>query len=128
MQKRSRFQEKVKFVEAAGGRVSDGNALDAVEDIRDGSIEMGGPESKLIGILVAKADNIAVLEPTTSDLPSVDENAMPLATILYVVPTALQNNGGALPGNARVGELEVLSGCAAASDQKGRFGDPNEVA
>jgi hypothetical protein len=118
MQKHRRFEEKIEFLEATGRRAGTRYALDAIEDVLNGSAGCGGPEDNFVGTLEAKTDDIAILQLAPVDLFSAHVEAAAVAPVFKIVAPALGNNRGALAGDAAVVQLEVVSGYAAAPDEK----------
>ena len=88
----------------------------------------GGAEDDLVGVVKAEGDGVAILEFATFDFFAVDEEAAALAAILEIETIGFDHDGGAVAGNAAVGELQVVAGFDAAADHKGRLGDAGVAA
>ena len=121
-----------KLIELAQGgidpRVSTAGALDAREQMGKG-IRGAGSRSKndLIGIVQAKADDVAILQFAAFDFRTIHKQAAALPAILDVELVGFQNDRGALAGDAAVGKLQVISRFGTPANEEGRLGDAHKT-
>ena len=116
MEERSRFEQKIEFVEPAGRSFAAGYALDATQQIGNRRIEQRRPENQLVEIFDAETDHIVIFQDAASDFFTVYKYPVALAAIFDVVTALLQNERGTLAGNAGVLDLEVFRRVAGAAD------------
>jgi hypothetical protein len=125
MQKHCGFQEQIQFMEPAGRRPGTGKVLDTAENVLNGSVGHGGSENDFVGILDAKADDVAVLQFAAIDLLSTHKNAPAVAPVFEVPQVALGDQCGTLTGDAAVGKLKMIPALTA-SNTEGRYGEENK--
>jgi hypothetical protein len=125
MQKHCGFQEQIQFMETAGRRPSTGKVLDAAENVLNGSVGHGGSENDFVGILDAKANDVAVLQFAAIDLLSTHKDAAAVAPVFEIPQVALGDKRGTLTGDAAVRKLQMIPAFAA-SNTEGRYGEENK--
>jgi hypothetical protein len=89
VQKHRCFEEKIQFVEATIRRIGPRYILYPGEDILNGTLRHNGPEDDLVGILDAKADDVAVFQYAAVDRFFVHMEAAAMASVLKMPPIAL---------------------------------------
>lgn len=87
----------------------------------NGSVGCGAPENKFIRIFQAEADDVAILDRATLHLFSVQIEAAAMPPVFQIPAIPFGNQRGALTGDAPVVQLQVISGTAAAPNEKRRF-------
>jgi hypothetical protein len=125
MQKHCGFQEQIQFMKAAGRRPGTGKVLDTAENVLNGSVGHGGSENDFVGILDAKADDVAVLQFAAIDLLPTHKDAAAVAPVFEIPQVAIGDKRGTLTGDAAVGKLEMIPGFAA-SNTEGRYVQENK--
>src|SRR5216683_204601 len=88
----------------------------------------GGAKDDLVGVVEAEGDGVAVLEFTAINFFAVDKEAAALAAIFDIETIGFNDHGGAVAGDAAVGELQVVAGLGAAANHKRSLGDAGEAA
>jgi hypothetical protein len=112
-------------MEAAGRRPGTGKVLDTAENVLDGSVGPSGSEDDFVGILDAKANDVAILQFAAIDLLSAHKNAAAVAPVFEIPQVALGDKRGTLTGDAAVGKLEMIPALAA-SYTEGRYVEENK--
>src|SRR6266576_1592812 len=112
-------------MEAAGRRPGAGKVLDTAENVLNGSVGAGRSEDDFVGILDAKANDVAVLQFAAIDLFSTHKNAAAVAPVFEIPQVALGDKCGTLTGDAAVGKL-VMIPALAASNTEGRYVEENK--
>jgi hypothetical protein len=125
MQKHRRFEEKVEFPEAARSGIGVRYALNATENVLNGSVRLSGSENNFVGIVEAKTNDVAIIQYAAIGLLSAYEDAAAVAPVFEIPAVTLGNNCGALPGDAIVGKPEMIPSLAAPNTE-GRFGEANK--
>jgi hypothetical protein len=125
MQQHCGFQEQIQFVEAAGRRAGTGKVLDTAENVLNGSVGPSGSEDDFVGILDAKANDVAILQFAAIDLLSTHKDTAAVAAVFEIPQIALADKRGALTGDAAVGQLEMIPGLAA-SNTEWRYAEENK--
>src|SRR5258706_236731 len=114
MQQRSCFEQPLELGQTtatAARRLRAGYVLHAREELRKriGVRTLAGAEDDLVRVLEAEGDRVAVLQFAAFDFFAVDEQAAALAAILDVEAVRFDDHGGAVAGDAAVGELQMIS-------------------
>ncbi len=112
-------------MEAAGRRAGAGKVLDTAENVLNGSVGPSGSEDDFVGILDAKANDVAVLQFAAIDLLSTHKDAAAVAPVFEIPQVALGDKRGTLTGDAAVGKLEMIPALAA-SNTEGRYAEENK--
>jgi hypothetical protein len=112
-------------MEAAGRRPGTGKVLDTAENVLNGSVGPGGSEDDFVGILDAKANDVAVLQFAAIDLLSTHKDAAAVAAVFEIPQIALTDKRGTLTGDAAVRQLEMIPGLAP-SNTEWRLGEENK--
>ena len=130
VEERGGFEKEIEFAKTAATRLGTGDVLDAGEEMRKGigAGGSGGAINDFVGIVEAERDGITVLQFAAFGFFSIDEQAAALATIFNVELARFGDDGGAVAGDATVGELKMVAGFGAASDQEGHLGDAHVAA
>ncbi len=81
----------------------------------------GGAIDDFVGVVEAEGNGVAVLQLAALGLFAIDEQSAALAAILNVELAGFGDDGGAIPRDAAVGELQVIAGFRAAADQEGHL-------
>src|SRR3981189_1854469 len=112
-------------MEAAGRRPGTGKVLDTAENVLDGRVGPSGSEDDFVGILDAKANDVAILQFAAIDLLSTHKNAPAVAPVFEIPQVALGDKRGTLTGDTAVGKLEMIPAFTA-SNAEGRYGEENK--
>jgi hypothetical protein len=118
MQEGCGFKEKVELAQAAGTGVSAGYAPDAGKQVLNRCIRIQSAKNDFVRVLEAETDSVTISQDAMLYFVSVDENAGAVATVLKRSAITLQDNRGALAGDAAIDELEMISGLSPAADEK----------
>jgi len=94
-------------------RAGTGKVLDTAENVLNGSVGPSGSEDDFVGILDAKANDVAVLQFAAIDLLSTHKDAAAVAPVFEIPQVALGDKRGTLTGDAAVGKLEMIPALAA---------------
>jgi hypothetical protein len=127
MKQRSGCEQQIQFAEPSGKRFGASDASDAAEDILNRRAGFGGAKDDLVRLLDTKSNYVAIFQKAPIDLLSVHIEAAAVPAILETVFSMLGQDGGALPGDASIGKLQLISGFTAAK-QKWRSRDGNKTA
>jgi len=128
VQKRRRLQQEIQFPQAIGRGRAAGQMFDTGEDSLNRFLGRGSVEDNLIGVLEPERNDVAFFQDMSLDFLAIQKDSLPVSAIFNVAVAVSGNNGSALPGNQRVGKLEVIPGFAATAHDKRPFGDAHRPA
>src|SRR6266849_8558735 len=120
VQQRGSFQQKAQLAQTTGSGIGGGDVLDAGEQLGDRSLDRDAVKDELKGIFQAERDDIAIEEGAILDALSVDKEPAALAAVFNADLRVAKNQGRALPGNAPVGQLQMIAGVRSAADEEGK--------
>ena len=87
----------------------------------------GIAKNYFVGIFEAKGNDIAILKLAAFHFIAVNEKPAALAAIFQIEAIGFGDDGGTIPRNAAVGELQMVAGFRATADVKGRLRDARET-
>jgi hypothetical protein len=102
--------------------------FDAGKDSLNRFLSRGGVKNNFVGVFKPERNDVAFFEDMTFDFLAIQEDSLPVAAIFDVAMAVAGDNRSALPGNQRVGKVEVIPGFAATAHRKGPLGDAHRPA
>jgi len=97
--------------------------FDAGKDSLNRFLSRGGVKNNFVGVFKPERNDVAFFEDMTFDFLAIQEDSLPVAAIFDVAMAVAGDNRSALPGNQRVGKVEVIPVFAATAHRKGPLGD-----